>query len=169
MPGVDRWKRRALRRQPGPPVCSCACARITAAKRLASKFFRGRATLSHLTPAFRQGKGGGDAAITSTPASQLPAPRRQSCPPSDGFFTPGQRGPLAPSRGRVSIRTTAVLIGATDLARWRMFDLSPTPSATAPEISFLRTRTIAQRPPPLAPFPEYLCHLGKGSPCNRIL
>ena len=43
MPAVDRWKRRALRRQSGLPVTSCAWARITAAKRLASKFFCGRA------------------------------------------------------------------------------------------------------------------------------
>ena len=80
MPGVDRWKRRALRRQSGLPVCSCACARITAAKRLASKLCCGR----------------------------------------------------APSGGRLSIRTTVDLIGATDLARWRMFEISSTPSASAP-------------------------------------
>ena len=56
-------------------------------------------------------------------------PHTAICPPSGGFFAPGPRGALAPSGRRVSIRTTAVLIGATDLARWRMFDLSPTPSA----------------------------------------
>jgi len=43
-----------------------------------------------------------------------------------------------------------------------MFDPSSTPSATAPETSFLRTQTIAQCPPPLAPFPEDLCTWARG-------
>ena len=110
MPGVDRWKRRALRRQSGLPVCSCACARITAAKRLASKLCCGR----------------------------------------------------SPSGGRLSIRTTVDLIGATDLARWRMFEISSTPSATAPQINFLRNLTRAHCPLPLALFVEDLCTSGRG-------
>ena len=110
MPGVDRWKRRALRRQSGLPVSSCACARITAAKRLASKLCCGR----------------------------------------------------APSGGRLSIRTTVDLIGATDLARWRMFEISSTPSATAPQINFLRNLTRAHCPLPLALFVEDLCTSGRG-------
>jgi hypothetical protein len=49
MPAVGRWQCRALRRQSGPSVSSCAWARTTAAKRLASKLCGGPRTLSHVT------------------------------------------------------------------------------------------------------------------------